>query len=277
MSFYGYSFAFNGIPCEEHGLMMYDFGSPQDAGGSFTSSGSVVEERISRKYKPLYYGTLHDKPLEFSLVFGANNTLIDANKFLDRWDMETISSWLTGKDGYKWLEIQQPDMETLRYRCIITDLKYSTVGWLPWAFACKVVCDSPFAYTFPEVFSYTFNHTVADPLLVRFYNRSTHNGVYYPKLDVTLRGRNFFTIINESDANRSFSFTNLPSITSTNTLRLEIDSENGIIKSSRSAVNPYNHFDGFSFFRLIRGDNLLKVSGNGTLHIIAEFPVNIGG
>jgi phage-related protein len=248
--------------------MMYDFGSPQDSGGSFASSGSIVEDRISRKYKSFYYGTKYDKPLEFSFVFGANSSLIDSGKHLDRWSIEAVSSWLTGKDGYRWLEVEQPDMEALRYRCVISDLKFLTSGWMPWAFECKVSCDSPFAYTFPEKFKYS----VIGSQNVVFRNRSTYNGFYYPQMRLYLFGSSFVSIVNHSDANREFSLTGLPN---GSILEVNVDNENGVI-TNNLGINAYENFN-FNFFRLVRGDNRLSITGSCNIDLICEFPVNAGG
>jgi phage-related protein len=248
--------------------MMYDLRSPQDAGGIFTSSGSVVEDRVARRFRSLYYGKTQDKPLEFTLVFGANNDLIDSNQFLDRWDMETIASWLTCKDGYRWLDIEQPDMEVVRYRCVITDLRFTTVGWLPWAFECRVVCDSPFAYTFPETFSFRSSGSLQIP----FFNRSTYNGYYYPKMHLSTFGTNHVSIVNQSDGGRAFSFTGIPN---SSTISIDIDNENGVI-TNNLGVNLYNNFN-FNFFRLVRGDNIISITGNCIVDFICEFPQNIGG
>jgi phage-related protein len=268
MSFNGYHFSFDGIPCEEYGLMMYDFGSPQDAGGSFVSSGSVVEDRLARRHRALYYGATQDRPLEFTFVFGANTRLIDERKPLDRWDLEAIASWLTGKDGYRYLEIEQPDMETVRYRCRITDLKFKTVGWSPWAFECKVTCDSPYGYTFPEEYEFR----VVESMDIRFHNRSTHNGFYYPKIQLYLFGSSYVNIINHSDGDRLFSLTDLPN---GEILEVDIDNENGVI-TNNLGVNLYPNFN-YKFLRLVRGDNELSISGTCNLDFICEFPVNLGG
>jgi phage-related protein len=248
--------------------MLYDFGSPQDAGGSFTSSGNLIEDRIARRYRSFYYGALQDKPLEFSFIFGANTRRIDANQSLDRWDMEAISSWLTGRNGYKWLEIEQPDLETVRYHCIVKELKFMTVGWTPWAFECRVVCDSPYGYTFPEEYEYK----VMESQDIPFYNRSTHNGFYYPKMQLYLFGSSFVNIVNHSDGDRLFSLTDLPN---GSTLEVEIDNENGVITNNR-AVNLYPNFN-FNFMRFVRGDNRLSITGSCNVDFICEFPVDIGG
>lgn len=269
MAFYGNYFSFDGQPCTEYGLMVYDLDGNSQSDNSFTSSGTVVEDRVSHRYKPLYYGIINDKPLEFNLIFGANPKRIEEYKYFDRWDLESIASWLTGKDGYKWLEIEQPDMEAVRYKCIISDLKPITMGRLPYAFSCKVICDSPFAYTYPE----TTTYSVPSSLSTTYFNRSSYNGYYRPKLEITLNGVSAFKIKNITDNNREFTFTGLPTASA---LTIYVDNENGVITNSLNLSTLYNSFN-FNFFRLKRGENSLLFTGTSTVKIISEFPVNIGG
>ena len=268
MSFYGCKFSFNGIPCEEYGLMMFDFGSPREVSGSSTASGSAVEDRIARRYRVINYGKIQDRPLELQFVFGANNGRIDSERFFDRWSVEAIFAWLTGHDTYKWLEVEQPDMETVRYKCRVTECSFNTVGKFPWAFECKAICDSPYGYTFPESHKYSIIGSQG----VKIFNRGTHNGFYYPQMQLSLAGASSVNIVNHSDNDRLFSLTNIPN---GQTIIIDIDNENGVIKNNRN-VNLYQGFN-FNFFRFVKGDNNLTITGNCNLDIITMFPVNIGG
>lgn len=267
MAFYGCYFSFNGIPCTEYGLMIYDFGTRSDSSGSLSVDTEIVEDRIARRYTPLHYGTITNEPLEFTMTFGADINAIDKGVHLDRWDMDAIANWLTAHDKYKWLEITQPDMELFRYKCFITDLKYTEVGKLPWGFSCKVICDSPFAYQYPETYRYTVNGTTEIDIL----NKSSYRGYYKPKLDITLSKGGTFSITNVTDNNRLMQFTGLPTYTTT----IYIDTENEIITCD-SLANPYQYFN-FNFLRLCRGTNHLVLSGVGAIDIVCEFPINIGG
>lgn len=267
MAFYGCYFSFNGIPCTEYGLMMYDFGTKSDSSGALSVDTEIVEDRIARRYTPLHYGTITNEPLEFTMTFGADTNAIDKSEYLDRWDMDAIANWLTAHDKYKWLEITQPDMELFRYKCFITDLKYTEVGKLPWGFTCKVICDSPFAYQYPETYRYVVNGITEIDIL----NKSSYRGYYKPNLTITLSKGGTFSITNVTDNNRLMQFTGLPTSTTT----IHIDTENEIITCD-SLANPYQYFN-FNFLRLCRGTNHLVLSGVGAIDIVCEFPINIGG
>lgn len=268
MAFYGCEFLFDGKSCKEYGLTLYNFGSTSQGDVSFPSAGKVYEDRIINRYSSLFYGVSQNEALEYTLVFGANVDSIDANEHLDRTEISAIASWLTGHQEQKWLEIVQPDMEAFRYKCIITDLKLITYGNLPWAFSCKVYCDSPFAYTFPESFSYHVDGSED----VTLFNRSTYNGYYKPIIIISNIKEDSFSIVNLSDGKRAFSFSGLPSPAT----KIRIDNESMVISDEAGELNLYPYFN-FNFFRLKRGENILKITGTADVEFICEFPVNIGG
>lgn len=267
MAFWGTEFIFDGIPCSEYGLMVYHFGSNGQDDVSF-QNGEIVEDRIPGRYDALTYGLVQNQSLEYTLVFGANMESMDANESIDRYEVETIAAWLTGYKTRKWLTIIQDDMESFRYRCFISELKLITYGDMPWAFSCRVSCDSPFAYSLPEEYSYTVNGE--DEVIL--FNRSSFNGFYRPKLEIAIHSGSSVSIQNLSDGNRTFQFSSLPGGKS---LVIYIDNKNQVITNNMD-LNLYPYFN-MKFMRLVRGDNILKIKGNATVKFICEFPVNIGG
>ena len=146
MAFWGDYFVYDGIPCTEFGLRLYEVNGVTPGEGKFSVASDVLEDRVANRYRPLFYGVTQNEPLSFKMVFGADKELANSGGFFDAWDREAISSWLSPLDGYKWLEIEQDDMEQVRYRCIIEELEMVEIGNLPIAFSCTVRCDSPFAY-----------------------------------------------------------------------------------------------------------------------------------
>jgi len=267
MAFWGTEFIFDGIPCSEFGMMVYHFGSSGQDDVSF-QNGSIVEDRISSRYDALTYGLVQNQSLEYTLVFGANMESMDANSSLDRYDVESIAAWLTGHSVRKWLVISQSDMEPFRYKCMISELKLITYGDMPWAFSCTVSCDSPFAYRLPEEFAYM----VSGETEVRLFNRSSYNGFYRPKMEITIHGDDGISIQNLSDNNRTFQFSELPGGRS---LVIYVDNQNQVITNNMD-LNLYPCFN-MKFMRLVRGDNILKLAGHAEVKFICEFPANIGG
>lgn len=277
MGFYGNHFIFNGTPCEEFGLAIYDIdGNTQGNTGMIASTGKVIEDWIPTKSKSFFYGIQQNTPLTFTMVFGVdpelnrNNEYPTMEDFLDRWEIAKISNWLTGhSDNRKWLEIEQPDTETIRFLCVITDLKIITHAWYPWAFSCTVTCDSPYGYLFPKKYQYTCAGTKNVSLL----SKSLINDVYYPKMMIVPKSINPISIINQTDNNREFLLSNLPIMITGTTIT--VDNERGIIKTS-DGWNIYDYFN-FNFFRLCSGNNQLLFSGDFEITIDCEFPFNVGG
>lgn len=273
MAFEGCGFAFDGIPSSEFGLMIYDFGTNTQGDSPIASTGEIISEQLGRKPRSYLYGVTQSKPLEFRLVFGVNRNSVHAHKPLDRWDIQSITAWLTGHDDgkWKWLEVEQPDMETVRYKCLISELTPISEGLETWAFSCKVTCDSPFGYTYPETFSYRLKGSSQEVML---YNRSSFHGDYYPRLELLLNGGDGISIVNHHDGGREFCFFDLAPFMP---LTLIVDNENQVIKSDKLLPkSAYSYFN-LNFFRLKRGDNSLVLNGQGVVKIICEFPVNVGG
>jgi len=71
MSFYGDRFIFDGIPCEEFGLMLYDVGSTGQQPTSFASNSDFMEDRINARYDPLFYGIRRNSQLNFQMMRSA--------------------------------------------------------------------------------------------------------------------------------------------------------------------------------------------------------------
>lgn len=265
MSFYGTSFSFDGISCEEFGLMLYDLDSATQSTSSWATGTKIKEERIPGRMRSIYYGKTEEENLEFTLVFGADEHAARAGEPIDRSEMQAVAMWLTGPDDYRYLHIDQPDMAGIRYRCMITDLKMVEHFGKKWAFSCKVHCDSPYAYTLPR----TFNIDASVGQYVCYSNSSVMEP-YYPKLKISLNDSADFSITNDR-CGKSLSFSGLPQTSDI----IEIDCASGIITAA-SGLNLYQYFN-FNFLSLYPGRNTLSFVGSGTVEMFCEFPMNVGG
>lgn len=264
MSFYGSSFSFNGISCEEFGYMLYDFHTTEQGASSFASGTKIHEDRVPNRIRSIYYATTEESPLEFTLIFGANEHAANAGEPIDRQEMEVAAHWLMNLDGYKWLIIDQPDLYGIRYRCIITDLKMLEYAGNKWAFSCKVHCDSPYAYTMPQTFSYQFHGTTH----VNLHSRSTVNQPYYPEIELTMSQGQSCSI---GIGDMVMTFQNVPNTPET----FMINCETGIV-SSVTGTNPYQYFN-FVYPSLRPGLNKIVLTGEGIVKLTCSFPVNVGG
>lgn len=261
MAFNSYEFSFNGESSVMYGLMIYDFGSANQGNVSFGNQASIVETRTNTRIQPLHFGVnYHQKPLEFKLVFGAEEPL-------DRYELQNIAMWLTGHQQYQWLSIDQPDLEWVQFRCLITKLTPLMHGWLPVAFEANIVCDCPYAYGFPFEKQYAINGETE----ILFRNNSSVRE--YVKPSISFRpssGTTKLSIVNQDDGDREFLLDGIPA----STTAVEIDNLNGIIQDIPGNLNLYDGFN-LNFFRLVQGDNNLVVTGNGVLTISGRFLYNM--
>ena len=263
MAFNSYEFSFNGESSLMYGLMIYDYDGNGQGNVSFGNQAAIVETRTNNRIQPLHFGVnYHQKPLEFKLVFGAENPL-------DRYDLQNISMWLTGHQQYQWLSIDQPDLEHVQFRCLITKLTPLAHSWLPVAFEANVLCDCPYAYGYPFEESYTINGETN----ILFRNNGSVREYFKPYISFRPAfGTTELKIVNADDGGREFLLSDIP----TGAAVVNIDNRNGIIQDQDNKFNLYDGFkDCMKFFRLVHGDNNLVVTGNGTLTIYGRFLYNV--
>lgn len=267
MSFNSCYFSFDGISCTTYGLVIYDTQKASQSEVSLISSVSAIEDRPSSKYSALYYGANQNSPLEFNLVFGIDLAKIDSEDFLSRTDIKRISDWLIKPDKYRSLIIHQDDLSSISYKCIISELSLISTSWSPWAFSCRVHCDSQYAYqsVAPVIYNVLTEHNIT------IQNTSSYNGYYMPKVKITFTsGNRTVKIINQSDNNREMSFTDVyGAITS-----IDIDCSTGVI-TNNADLNIYDKFN-FNFLRLKQGENSIKTIGQCSITITCEYPVSVG-
>lgn len=259
--FNSYEFVFNGESSLTYGLMLYDFNGSGQNNVAFGNTASIVETRVNNSIYPIHFGVnYHSSPLQFKLIFGSMNPL-------DRYEIESISLWLTGHQDYCWLQICQPDLEHVQFRSIITQLTPITDGWLPYAFEATVICDCPYAYGFPFEYRYDIDKTAN----ILFRNNSSVREYIKPTLTYTSNYNGVLSIVNHNDNEREFRLANIPSSTC-----VIIDNDHGIIQETAGKTNLYSGFN-LNFFRLVHGDNNLTISGNGTLIISGRLLYNVAG
>lgn len=266
MAFYGCDFTFNGVSASTMGLMIYNFGT-EGQDDVDLSVGEIAGDQINGRHETMLYGLVQNEPLEFTLVFGTDPDDIEAGTFLTRERVNTITKWLTGYQTWKVLTIDQSDMSAFHYKCMITGLRLITDGSYPWAFSAHVTCDGPFAY---RTVSTTAQTLTGSARTFTIDNTSCLNVGFYPLISVTGNTGESLTIVNNSDGGRTCMLSGMP----TGSQDILMDCKNGILISS-AGHNLYQYFN-FNFLRLIPGTNSLTATGNGSLTIECEFPVNIG-
>lgn len=277
MAFTAYEFTFNGRSCREFGLILCDFNGSDREGGTHTAGGKLQTEAVFRQYRSLLRGVEDEEKLSFQLSFGLCPDRMERRQFLDRFEIEGISTWLTGRCGWGWLTMEQDDLAHVRYRCMITELKEVSSGWDTYGFTCTVQCDSHYAYMFPQEYGY---HCDGE-LNINFFNRSSMNAPYSPSLVIEPLGSGGVSIVNQSLGGVGPAWgelgyvngTRLAPLPSLAQLRIELD-ENGVLTSSEG-LNLYPYYN-FERLGLVRGENRLIVTGKCDLTIRCEFPVDVG-
>jgi len=272
LAFYASRFNFNGISSYEKGLMIYDFSSlASQENSKISSSVTKIQDKISRRYDSLLYGVTQNDSLKYKLVFGTDNLTGNQIPF-GRYDIQDVADWLTRVSGFEWLEIEQADMENVRYKCTISDLEVIQIGNESYGYSCVVETDSPFAYLFPETHTYTTT-ALQGSQTISILSKASNIGYYYPSsMTITLpAGVTSIKLKNITDNNHEMIFTGFTNVSG---ITINIDNLNQIVTSSTG--NMYQYFN-FNFFRLLRGDNSILISGASSVSVICEFPVNVGG
>ena len=261
--FNAYEFTFAGESSLSYGLMLYDIGGDGQDDVEFGNRASIIETRINGRIQPIHFGVNYNgEPLQFNLVFGSD-------KPLDRFRMQDVAFWLTGHQQYQWLTIDQPDLDNVMFKCLITSLTPISVGWLPYAFEARVVCDCPYAYGYPYERTYDISGSTA----IVFRNEGSVREYIKPHLQFALdSGVTEVSITNQSDNGRVFKISDLPA----SGITVDVDNENGIITDLSTGANLYGGFN-LNLFRAVHGDNKLVVVGNGELKISGRFLYNVAG
>jgi phage-related protein len=238
----------------------------------FASPTTAIEDRLPTRYDSLFYGETQNSPLELDITVGIDPDSYEQSKFLTRDEIRAISVWLVrgSSGGYKWLEIEQDDLITYKYKCKLSSYETIEVGGLIVGLSLKFVCDSPFGYMAREPVSIITTTTSSTIVL----SENDNMGYYYPDLEITLSGGvTSISIVNVTDNNRT---TTLSGFTNTAGITITINNRNQIITSSTGS-NFYPYFN-YNFFRLLRGENSITINGASTVKIIMdEVPVDIGG
>ena len=271
MAFDTCTFEYDGVSCEEYGLMYYEIDGNSQSDGMINEGFSPVSDHVARRFRPIHYGVEKSDHMEFDIVFGSLEPL-------DRDQVSDIARWLMGRNYYAPLIIHQDDMRGYQYKAIITDMKIIDVDGIPYAFSAHVICDSPFAYS--ERITQVFHSDVTE---VGFYrNISNVPEMYSPNLRIELAAGSDFKLHNhrtdevfslEFDGDNTadiiiyfngdskvFSFTSETPSLSLNLYRyLKLDGERHIV-----------------FPKFAQGENRITITGDCTLYIESEFPMQIG-
>ena len=244
MAFYGRSFIYDSVPSEMYGLYISDIDVNAVNDMMASSEMEIAEQKIFRRATPYFYGSTPSPKLSYDFSAFSEKEM-DAELF------SLVSKWLFSSRSYKKFQIDQPDLQTSYFNCILSEPKVKKVGNMIFGFTCTVTCDSPFMWKFPTTEIRTYSSTVDDTFI--FNNSSDDSGGYlYPVFVITMNTfGGGFTITNNSDSGRVFQFNSLSAgetITVDNSLQT-ISSSTGLKRLSK-----FNK----KFFRLV--PNIHRIS-----------------
>jgi phage-related protein len=261
MAFFGRSFIYDSVPSETYGLLISDIDAQAINQSMGSSAMEIYEQKIYRRTVPFFYGSTTANKLSFKFSAFSEDELTAE-------DFQQVQRWLFSSRTYKRFQIDQLDMQSVYFNCILNTPEIVRVGNLIQGFNCTVECDSPFAYNFPKTVTYTYTDAVIDST-VTFYNSSDDTGAYlYPITVITV---NTFggdvSITNLDDSNRVFSFTGV----SPNEV-LTVNNSLQTISSS-TGLRRLSYFNKH-FLRLVPGVNRLRIQGNvGSVAMTTQFVV----
>jgi len=256
--YYGRTFIFDGIESERYGLYLGEFSGSGDATNPGGGDTEVLTQKIYRRPKLLLLGAEQTPVLTFQLSMYSEDE-ISAQSFSE------IGAWLFGQSAYKVLRICQPDMQEIGFNCFLTQPQIIRVGNIVQGISCTVVCDSPFAWREPKVYTYSYNanaYSITDS--INFLNESANAAYTYPT-GIVITANIFggsLTVTNVTDANRQFILTLSPG---------EVVTINNDLQLISSSINSYpiSQFN-LHFLRLLPGYNQLTVSGNISSMVITS-------
>ena len=149
MSFLGSCFTWNETTSKDFGLILASINNSI----SEVPSGSEIEiQDVSsiKNSRKLFLGAKENQVLEFPVEIVSEKSL-DLPTFL------RIKQWLFGNPGYHKLQIEDEWYSDFYFNCILKPSEDIKFGGEYFGLRCSVECDSPYAYTFPQTQTYTFD------------------------------------------------------------------------------------------------------------------------
>jgi len=250
MSFYASNFIYDKIPSSNYSLKISDTSSDSEismAGANVT----IISQDIYRKPKVYLYGVKQSPVLEIPISIFKHSEITAQ-------EATYISKWLFGQMEYKQLQIIQPDMQDVYYNCIFINPQVVKIGNIIRGFRATISCDSPYAWTFPQIIYYNYSpNTYYIEKNIIINNTGDSPDYIYPKMEIKM---NTFggdiKITNFSDSERVFEIKNLEKDEI-----LSIDNDMQTISSSLG-INRLSNITGYKWFRLSPKVNSLLLSGN---------------
>lgn len=278
MAIYGKHFDYNGKSSKDFGVMIGSFsGMDEEIPMGLTRS---IEKGEMTKYRvrPNHFGMVYDDALEFPVTLikdpclkGFNNTAFT------RSEVREINAWLTSSQFPKLYHMTDYDKpliydEYVDYFGTFTEVSTyakEEVKELRYTF----VNDSPFGYS--EEYTHSLTATTASPAeLTIVCDTDEHDGYVYPKLVITPNETGKITLENVTD-------NGIMTIDALRDDKIYIDSQRLSIYDSTKKLITFEDLgvkdvDAIYWFRLLYGDNVIRVTGDAKVEISYREPRKVG-
>jgi len=244
MSFYGRNFVYNGTSSEIYGLIC-----ASTQGGEILSpagsSISILEEYITRRETPYFYGVSFPQKLQFEIEFYSETEI-------SRQKVREIERWLFGLSEYKEFYVIQDDMEGIHYNCLFTDATLECVGNVVYGFHATCVCDAPWAWG--EEVTHT-KETISGEFTI--VNTSDNTRFTKPIIKLYFDANYAEVSIENSSATVSGSSNAMVFETVTAGEIIQIDTDLRVITSNKASI--VDRFNG-KYMYLVSGENSITTS-----------------
>lgn len=250
MSFYGKNFIYDGVSSEIYGLVC---ASNDSSGVEISSAGSnisIIEEYITRRETPYFYGVSFPQKLQFDVGFFSET-------YIPREKVSEIEKWLFGLYSYREFVIIQEDLTGVHYNCIFTDGDLVCVGNEVVGFKATAVCDAPWAWG--EEVSYVKTNATGT---ISILNKSDNSRYTKPIITLTFTSnQEEVSIINTSDVGSTAMI--FEDVTTGEII--EIDCDLRVISSNRELI--VDRFNG-KYLYLVPNTNTITITGTiGTFEL----------
>jgi len=251
------TFSYDGIFSGQYGLMIA--GIDEDYVQDTTPFNYTVHAVKTKRAKRFSFSGIENEEMpqfQFSVI--SETPIPDIIR-------RELLRWLVGRNGFRKLQLHQPDYQDYEYNCIFAQAGLKYINGECHGINLTATFDSPYAYGRANKKTITSDGT--DWVSVKIINDSDIVDDYiYPVVKFNAP----ISIINATDnVGRIFEYDNM-----TLTEKVEIDNELKIITSNIGG-DKLGNFN-LNWLRLIRGVNELRIQINGTCTIQWPTLIKIG-
>lgn len=280
------TFTFDGVSSDSYNLIICWIDDKPDVSTNGLSrkieSGTVNHVRLITNN----YGTTYDGNIKLSFgIIKKNHTPFT------RQESMAINNWLTGSTIPKQLSFNDEAVPSIHYYAVCTQIEDKV--WND-HYAKKIVFETNSPFGFMNQIERKFVINANETFKIE-NEADTITGIYYPDIEVSSATDDDIVIENISDGKSvTINLSKLPSNeTGQKTVRinnrimkiLDVNSNEQLIpfwkvgwdteySSYVSSIDEY--INKIYWFRLIRGENTIKVSGDCTINFVFEFPRKVG-